>query len=352
VDVSQVFIRGIGAVSPAGWGMAALREALARGEPIPPRDLARPGCERPLRVRQVPAPVSKPAFIGHARLRRTSPIAQYTVAAALEAMGSDDTRKAAAGGRLGIVLCAMSGCVNYSRRFYDETLKDPATASPLVFPETVYNAPASHLAALLGAQAINYTVVGDPGTFLQGVALAADWLINGTADGCLVIGSEEMDWLTADAARLFERDAIVSEGAGALYLTRDKNAGPAIQLRAVSNSHLFTARQTESQAAKLARADLPHADDCLLCDSDGGLARVTRIGRATWHDWAGPRLSPKHILGEGFMAGAAWQCVAAIDALDRNACSAANVSVVGCNQQAIAAQFIRGAHSIVKRTWI
>ena len=71
----------------------------------------------------------------------------------------------------------MSGSVNYSRRFYDETLKDPATASPLVFPETVFNAPASHLAALLGTTAINYTLVGDPGTFLQGIALAADWLL-------------------------------------------------------------------------------------------------------------------------------------------------------------------------------
>jgi hypothetical protein len=345
--VNQVCIRGIGAVSPAGWGVSALREALARGEPIPSQDLARPGWERPLRVRQVPPPVSRAAFMGHARLRRTSPIAQYTVAAALEALGSDDARNAAAGGRLGIVLCAMSGCVNYSRRFYDETLKDPATASPLVFPETVYNAPASHLAALLGAQAINYTVVGDPGTFLQGVALAADWLVSGTVDGCLVIGSEEMDWLTADAARLFERGAIVSEGAGALYLTREENAGLAIQLRAVSDSHLFTARQSAVHAAKLARADLPHADDCLLCDSDGGLDRATRIERATWHDWTGPRLSPKRILGEGFMAASAWQCVAAIDALERHMCGAANVSVVGCNQQAIAAQFISGAHSSV-----
>ncbi len=56
----------------------------------------------------------------------------------------------------------------YSRRFYEEVLRDPATASPLIFPETVFNAPASHLAAFLGTTAINYTLVGDEGTFLAG----------------------------------------------------------------------------------------------------------------------------------------------------------------------------------------
>jgi 3-oxoacyl-(acyl-carrier-protein) synthase len=77
------------------------------------------------------------------------------------------------------VVCVFSGCVNYSSRFYSETLKDPATASPLVFPETVFNAPASHLSAFLGNSAINYTLVGDSGTFLIGLAMAAQWLSDG-----------------------------------------------------------------------------------------------------------------------------------------------------------------------------
>src|SRR5206468_12800590 len=81
-------------------------------------------------------------------------------------------------------------------------------------------APASHLAALLGTTAINYTLVGDPGTFLQGLALAADWLQDRHADGSLVVGAEEIDWLKADAYHLFARKIIRSEGAGAVYLSR------------------------------------------------------------------------------------------------------------------------------------
>ena len=33
--MSKVFVAGIGAVSPAGWNVAALRAALDKGEPLP-----------------------------------------------------------------------------------------------------------------------------------------------------------------------------------------------------------------------------------------------------------------------------------------------------------------------------
>jgi len=340
--VNTIFVCGHGAVSPAGWGVMPFRDALARGTPIPVSELARSGWSQPLRVRAVPTPVTRPGFLTHPRLRRTSPIAQQSVAAALEALGDDASKVSAGMLRLGVVLCVMSGCVNYSRRFYDEVLKDPGTASPLVFPETVFNAPASHLAALLGTTAINYTLVGDPGTFLQGVALAADWLLSNRVDGCLVVGVEELDWLTTDAFRLFEPGVVLSSGAGALYLRREPQNNPAIQLRAVTQPHLFVASQSRHHAARRARAELGGGGaNQLLCDGLQGLPRIDSPELDAWQDWPGPRLSPKLVLGEGLMAAAGWQCVAAVDALRQGAHSAASVSIVGCNQQAIAAQFVR-----------
>ncbi|HZQ46558.1 MAG TPA: beta-ketoacyl synthase N-terminal-like domain-containing protein [Verrucomicrobiae bacterium] len=338
--MSRIFIHGYGAVSPAGWGMGPLREALASAVPIPTKAIARPGWEKPLTIRQVPPPPTRPAFLAHARLRRTSPVSQYVVAAALEAIGADAPEITNGRLRLGVVLCAMSGCVNYSRRFYDETLRDPATASPLVFPETVFNAPASHLAALLGTTAKNYTLVGDPGTFLQGIALAANWLVEKHVDACLVIGGEECDWLTSDAFHLFSRPIILGDGAGALYLKADATAGALAELRCVTDSHLFTRRQSRVQAAQKARAELPPcAGDQFLCDGLQQLPRLDAAEAAAWRDWSGARISPKVLLGEGLMAAAAWQCVVAIDALKQNRHTAASVSVVGCNQQAIGAHF-------------
>src|SRR6185312_6396696 len=296
VVVSDIFVRGLGVVSPGGWGLKTFRESLARREGIPTRDLPRPG-NQPLRVRQVPAPSPRPAFLAHARLRRTSPIAHYAVSAALEALGEDAAQVTSGALRLGIVYCALTGCVNYSRRFYDEVLKEPSTASPLVFPETVYNSPASHLTALIGTTGINYTLVGDPVTFLQGVALAADWLTDNRVDGCLVIAAEEMDWLTAGAVNLFERTAIFSDGAGALYLRssrRQEARADSVQLKAVTNSHLYSNRTGRAESIRAAREELrgeraggtpavPGRD--LLCDGLQGVARFDRDEAAAWNDW-------------------------------------------------------------------
>ena len=338
--MSNIFICGTGAVSPAGWGMQPFREAIARGEALPTKELPRPN-HTPLIVRQVPPPNPRPPFLAHARLRRTSPIAHYAVAAALEALGPDAAKVTSGTLRLGIIYCALTGCVNYSRRFYDEVLKDPSTASPLVFPETVYNSPASHLAALIGTTGINYTLVGDPATFLQGVVLAADWLTDNRVDACLVIGAEEMDWLTAGAVNLFHRKIVFSDGAGALYLRRDAGENPLAQLKAVTNAHLYTTKIARTQTIQLARQELAgeRTGSELLCDGLQGVARADSDEQTAWRDWTGSRVSVKKLLGEALMASAAWQCVAAVDSLARKTHDSANVSVPGTNQQAIAARF-------------
>lgn len=339
--MSRVYVHGCGAVSPAGWGMAPMREALASGVRLPAKSLPRPGWSKPLQVLQPPAPSPRPSFMGHARLRRTSPISQYAVAAALEALGPDAALVSNGSLRLGIILCVMSGCVNYSRRFYDEVLREPATASPLVFPETVFNAPASHIAALLGTPAMNYTLVGDPGTYLEGLAMAAQWLCANQVDACLVIGAEEADWLTSDAFHLFLRSIVLSDGAGALYLKNNSGETAHAELRFVTDSHLFLHRQSRAEAAARARAQLPACHPAhLLADSTQRLSALDQPEIAAWRDWTAARISPKTVLGEGLMAASAWQCVAAVDALQQKRCTGANVSVVGCNQQAIGAHFV------------
>jgi 3-oxoacyl-(acyl-carrier-protein) synthase len=337
--VNRVFIHGTGVVSPAGWGVGPLRAAVEGGKPLPITELDRPGWKKPLMVRTVPPPSPRPAFFGHARLRRSSSISQYAVAASLEALGNDVAKINDGSLRLGIVFCAMSGCVNYSRRFYDEVLREPSTASPLVFPETVFNAPSSHLAALLGTTAVNYTLVGDPGTFIQGLGLAAQWLKEGLANGCLVVGGEEMDWLTADAFQLFTREMILSDGAGALYLRGDPDGSPGAELAAITDSHLFCDRPSRINAARLAAKQLRSTTADWLCDGVQGIARLDEPEAVAWADWRGRRTSPKRILGEGLMAAAAWQSALACAAIQGGEAREALVSVAGCNEQAIGARF-------------
>jgi 3-oxoacyl-(acyl-carrier-protein) synthase len=338
--MSRIFVAGIGAVSPAGWNVAALRNALEKGGPLPVQTLARPGWEKTLPSRPVPSPPVRPEFLAHPRLRRTSPITHYAASAALEAVAGLRKISAAKNFRLGVIACLQSGCVQYSCRFYDETLKNPATASPLVFPETVYAAPTSHVAALLENVVLAYSLVGDSSAFLQGVALGAQWLEENRADACLVIGAEETNWIIADALRHLDRRAIVAAGAGALCLCRDEKFSTGVELAAITDAQTFSSRKNRAQAAQAMRGQFgKNSSGELLCDGIGGSPRADAAERAAWSDWNGPRISPKKVFGEGMTAAAAWQCVAACDAVAEKKFAAANVSLVGSNQQAIGARF-------------
>jgi len=354
--MNRVFVHGLGAVSPAGWGVAPFRGALEQKQPLPTKVLSRPGWETTLLVRQVPPPPARQTFSTHPRLRRASVIAEYIVAAAVEALGEDAIRVPTNSLRLGIVVCLMAGCVNYTRRFCEEMFHDPALASPLIFPETVFNAPASHLAAYLGSGGISYTLIGDQGVFVQGLALGASWLINDVVDGCIVIGGEEPDWIVADAMRLFERRAVHSAGAGAIYLRRDEpsnsSIGPEVELACVTDSYPFMCNAGRFTAAKnmktqlcAIRANASNPGSQLLSLGTQGLSRGDAAELLAWADWTDPRISLKEFLGEAFTASAAWQCVAVCDAVQREQFQSGLVSVVGANQQAIGASFVQTAAS-------
>jgi hypothetical protein len=341
--LTEILVCGAGAVSPAGWRLANLRSAWETQTAPPITEMPQPNGRR-VRVRQVPpVPAEIGALLRHPRLRRSSPISQYAVAASQEALGNNLDAARTGGRRLGVVFCVMAGCIQYTRRFYHEALNDPATASPLVFPETVFNAPASHLSSFLGPTRLNYTLVGDPGAFLQGVALAAQWLSNDDLDLCLVVSAEEADWLSGDAFTLFQRRAIMSEGAGAICLERATNGALAgrVRLNAVTDAHSYGSGLRVPEAAEGMRSQMPVArSGDLLCDGSQGLA-FDRAEQQAWHDWKSERWSPKVLLGEGLAAGSAWQSVLAIDALQRGEYQRACVSVVGCHQQAIGAVFER-----------
>ena len=339
--MSRLFIRGCGVVSPAGWGMESFRQALAANTELPSKPLSRPGSTAAMSGRSVPPPPNpRPAILTHPRLRRASPISQYATFAATESLGGDLESVQRGTLKLGLILCVTSGCITYTRRFYDEVLKAPATASPLLFPETVFNAPASHIAALLGTTAPAYTLLGDQGTYLTALALAADWLEQRIVDGCTVVAAEELDWLRTYAMELLDRQLKVSEGAGALYLSSTGAEEGLVEVSAITDPQLYTNLQSKTQAIRKAQEELgPYSEGTLLCDGLQGSPRTDQQEAEAWASWHGPRISPKLILGEALMASTAWQCIAVADLLQKQKYPSGVVSVAGCNEQAIMARF-------------
>jgi hypothetical protein len=200
---------------------------------------------------------------------------------------------------------------------------------------------------LLGNAPLVYSLLGDPATFLQGLALGAEWLEEKRVDAALVIGAEETNWLRADALWHLDHWAIISGGAGAVCLSLDPACSVGVELERITAVHTYTAVQPRSRAARAMRAELPAGSpEELLCDGVGDSPRTDAPEIAAWRDWSGPRLSPKRILGEALMAAGAWQCVAACDAVAGGRFAAAIASLVGCNQHAIGARFVRGARGL------
>lgn len=321
--MSRIYVHGVGAVSCAGWGMNSFREMLEGGRQPEPAKVLRPDGTG-LNVLRVPAPANRAAWSVHPRLRRSSPISHYAVAAALEALGTEGRVVEKPG--LGVIVSVMGGSVQYSRRFFAEALADPATASPLLFPETVFNAPASHLGALLSTGARNDTLVADQTGFPTALAAAADWLDRGEVETCLVVGAEEYDWITAEAAYRFSKRIIPSEGAAAVLLSR---APGSVELTAVSSPEPYVRSSAAKKIAAMCSKPETPVDSLVFTHGNGA---SNNTGHAV-----------DQKLGDGLGAAGGWVCVAAIDALMRNRGNRAVARVRGSNLQTQEAVFSRVA---------
>ncbi len=234
-------IAGMGWVTPLGSGIDPVWERLLQGDEAEAEKITEQFSNQCYSVFRVPesALTSSPR---HPRLRRASMISRFAAAAGLEALQAAGVKlDSQSAERMALVFAISNGGVIYTKRFYRDIVEGGAqSASPLLFPETVFNAPASHLAAILGITGATYTLVGDSAAGLLAIRMAEDLMTNEALDYCLVVGAEEVDWLLCDAYRRWrllrlappvepfgriDRGMILSEGAGAILLRRD---GPII----------------------------------------------------------------------------------------------------------------------------
>jgi hypothetical protein len=292
-------VLGRGAVTPGGCSVAALDSV--PGEPAREPLLSEPARTVPVH-RVDPAALHRWSF--EPRLRRASPLALYLAEAAQQALagGPAITRE-----RLGLVAALGTGSIAFSRRFYERVLdKGRAQAAPVVFPETVYNSPVSHVASLLGIGGACYTLVGDESAWVEALRVAQTWLACGTADAVLVLGGEELDAIALEAyARFgwFRRGVVATEGAGAVLVGRPSGARGETLVVPAPVAISFRSRR-EQQAAW--RGLITSSPGPVVLPANivaGGLGAELAPGAA--------RLSPD--LGFAFTASAAWSFLRACD---------------------------------------
>ncbi len=333
-----LYIHGHGAVSCAGMDARSLYEACVGKKVIPTETLEREAGRKTISYphRPVDTQALRAAMPKHPRLRRASNVTKFAVTAAHQAIGEERLAKMKSGElRIGIVMSFMNGCVNYSNRFFGEVLDDPAFASPMIFPETVFNAPASHIAAYLECDGPVYTLIGDTATWFSAFRVAEDWIAAGLVDGCLVVSAEETDWLTLESLSLYSRDFTATEGAAAVYLEATPSE---ISLETLHGPFDYTCA-TERRDA-MASAFSKTKSDGLLLDGLTGISRIDTDEAAITSAWTGERMSPAKTLGEGMGVRYGFQTIAALEAL-RDGQQSATVFASGGNQHAFSARFMK-----------
>jgi 3-oxoacyl-[acyl-carrier-protein] synthase II len=330
-------IAGMGWVTPLGSGIDSVWAELLHGHEASATTISEKFGDRPYSVFRVQESVM--VGFAHPRLRRASVISRFAAAAGLDALraagvelGSQNAERTA------LIFAISNGGVIYTKRFYSDIVDAGAqSASPLLFPETVYNAPASHLAAILGVTGASYTLVGDGAVGLAAIKMAEDLMANEMLDHCLVVGTEEVDWLVCDAYRRWrlvrsappiepfseqQRGMILSEGAGAILLARLPRQSIAeagecrLTIECAHPGGCFTKRAEAAEILKRILTDLGQREIDLVISSANG----TFVDQAECS--ALEQIIPetlvytvKPALGESIGAAGLWQVILAAQAL-------------------------------------
>jgi hypothetical protein len=314
---TELAIVGQGSVTPAGIG----RKALLCGSPAQTMvsQVSRPDKKWPVfRVE-----LGDPAFERwrkEPRLRRASPISYFLAEAAEQALaGSDESGRS----QTGLVIAFSTGCLAYSRRFFESIItQGQKSASPALFPETVFNSPVSHVAAALRLEGAAYALAGDETAWIAALKTAWLWLKEERVKQVLIMGAEEFDSAGLDAyhnARWLGRQNsqskfIPSEGAAGLLLRKAGPDDPKIISR-LEDGFIYRSKR---EALAAGRRCLQNFDAELPSYPSAQHHWLSDIERTLVQDRASYfKLDEQAYLGEAATASAAWNTLRALASMDR-----------------------------------
>jgi 3-oxoacyl-(acyl-carrier-protein) synthase len=320
----SLHIAGMGWITPLGSGVTEVWQRLLRGDEPDASALVDPVGRKSHDAFRVPSSALQGLPV-HPRLRRAGLISRFAVAAGNTALREAETNLGKIDpARIALIFAISNGGVIYTKRFYHDVVATGAeAASPLLFPETVFNAPASHLAALLGVTGSTYTLVGDGSVGLSAVNMAEDLMRNADIDYCLVVGAEEADWLLCDAYarwRLLRshppiepfasppQGMIPSEGAGAILVAR---RGP-VRITATHPAIYYKTRKELSEKAETLLREMGGASAAAIISSANGTFIDAAEQAAISHAASNAQTyTATPSLGEGIGASGLWQVIIA-----------------------------------------
>ena len=314
---TDLAVLGQGAVTPAGVGIINLLQSKPVETMIPLT--SRPDRQWPVFRVNLNDPAFDP-WKKEPRLRRASSVSYFLVEAAAQALAGIEASERA---QTGLVIAFSTGCLAYSRRFFESIITvGQKSASPAIFPETVFNSPSSHVAAVLGLQGSAYALVGDETSWIAALKTASLWLEQDRVNQVLVLGAEEFDSASLDAyqnARWLSRGKLISafvpsEGSAGL-LVRKARPGDLKIISQMEDGFIFRsprqALSAGSRCLQLFDSDLP----CYLSAQRNWLGPTEQ--KLTHNRPPCPDVYPQPYLGEAGTASSAWNTLRALALLEK-----------------------------------
>lgn len=221
--MKEILLTGIGSVSPYG----TLAGAIAP-RPIAPRAITAWPASDESRAYLV-EPFRPTEIVPGLKTRRLDRLSVWSLVAASLAVkdaGLDINDPA----RVAVVSGTGLGCLELSEAFFRSANEHGwEQTDPILFPETLSNAPAGHIARHFGVRGPNLTVSSKGGSGECALLQAVSLLRNEQADAALVLAGDTLtqgsyEWY--EAAGWLARGFVPSEGVTALVLQQGTAAKP------------------------------------------------------------------------------------------------------------------------------
>ncbi|MES2308723.1 MAG: hypothetical protein V4507_07675 [Verrucomicrobiota bacterium] len=245
------------------------------------------------------------------RFRRSTPLSLFLMEAtaqAIQPLSSLD--------QVGLIVVTFTGSITYSRRFYQEIVEGGArAASPMMFPETVFNSPASHIAAQLQLGGPIYSLMGDESAWIAGLETASLWIQLKQARSVVVVAGYEIDAMSIEAyhaAGWIRKGLISTEGAGAL-LVGESTATSNAKIDYLDQGYLYRTREEFRKEKQRLEKKMEGRE----------------ILQAPWNPWTITTKTPStpHCFG----VSAAWKTILQAKSLSKTPSA---LPIYGCNHQA------------------
>ncbi|HET9226942.1 MAG TPA: beta-ketoacyl synthase N-terminal-like domain-containing protein [Thermoanaerobaculia bacterium] len=346
--MTEIFITGLGTIGAYGSGAGSLRQALASSEPLGLAEMDRSAgyylAQAPRRAFLVD-PALLREWVSPGEARRMSPPSRLAVAAARMALREAGLGEGLPDERTGVAISTAFGPSSYSEGLLKQILLEgPESASPILFMESVANAPAAQIAIASKARGPSVTICQREAGALLAVGQAAGDVAAGRVPRALAGTLDEMTPLLhslldrfgalarnsgpdgTELARPFDRRRagyLAAEGATMLLLESGERAvAPLAKVRAWGSAFDPTAPAVgwgtgsaglaRALRRTLDRAGIPLEKIDLVVSGASGSRGGDRVEalllREAWGDLPlPPVLAPKSVTGEyggGFLASA------------------------------------------------